>query len=172
MRVGAVNFLAGFWLWLYSNQLKRMPFVGNFSIAVLTALSVLIVAVFFRENNLLVYIFALFSFFITLIREIIKDMEDQKGDRDFGCRTVPIVWGLRKTKGLIYAILTVFIASVLTLLPFIGRPVLSYYFLLMLVPVLFFVYRLYYADTVRAYGFLSAFCKWVMLSGVLIMLVM
>ena len=66
-----------------------------------------VVDLFYRTNNSLVIIYALFAFFMTLVREVIKDMEDLKGDNSFGCKTLPIVWGIRKTKILLYIILTV-----------------------------------------------------------------
>ncbi len=41
---------------------------------------------------------SLFTFLFTLLREIIKDAEDMEGDASAGCRTIPIVIGIRKTK--------------------------------------------------------------------------
>ena len=68
---------------------------------------------------------------MTLIREILKDMEDLKGDNTFGCRTLPIVWGIRRTKIVIYFLLAMLFASVLLLnAKFIQLP--FYYFLIFL----------------------------------------
>ncbi|WP_246070116.1 geranylgeranylglycerol-phosphate geranylgeranyltransferase [Mangrovivirga cuniculi] len=97
-KVGLVNVLAAYLLWLYSNRLKRLPFWGNFSVAILTALSIFSVFLVFPQNIEKVLLYSYFAFTLTLIREIIKDMEDIKGDEEFGCRTIPIVLGLRKTK--------------------------------------------------------------------------
>jgi len=83
---------------------------GNFTVALLTGLSIELVNVFFQVNNHLVTIYAIFAFFMTLVREIIKDMEDLKGDHTFGCKTLPIVWGLRKTKVLLYFLLAILYA--------------------------------------------------------------
>src|SRR6478735_5699187 len=73
-KVGAINFFSATLLWWYSNNLKRQPFVGNFSVALLTGLSVLIVNVLYGINSIEVIIYSLFAFFMTLIRELIKDM--------------------------------------------------------------------------------------------------
>src|SRR5215217_6986938 len=43
------------------------------------------------------YFFCFFAFILTWIREIVKDMEDYKGDAEEGCITMPIQWGLKKT---------------------------------------------------------------------------
>ncbi|MEQ8573165.1 MAG: geranylgeranylglycerol-phosphate geranylgeranyltransferase, partial [Fulvivirga sp.] len=84
-KLGALNFLCAFVLWLYSNQLKRIAFLGNLSVALLTGLSILIIGLFFEPDNILIMAYSLFAFAFTLIREIIKDIEDLKGDSSFGC---------------------------------------------------------------------------------------
>ncbi|MCE2734732.1 MAG: geranylgeranylglycerol-phosphate geranylgeranyltransferase, partial [Flammeovirgaceae bacterium] len=96
-QIGVIHFFSAFMLWLYSNSLKRLPLIGNVVIAFLTALSVFIIAVFYKTNINLILIYSLFAFFISLVREVVKDMEDLKGDITFGCKTLPILWGIRKT---------------------------------------------------------------------------
>ena len=113
--VGAVNIISIFLLWLYSNLLKRLPFVGNLSVAFLTGLSLVLVDLYFHSGNYMIYIYANFAFFMTLIREIIKEMEDLKGDNSFGCKTLPIIWGIRKTKQMIYFLLFVLVVTVVVL---------------------------------------------------------
>lgn len=168
-KIAAINVLSVFLLWLYSNNLKRLPFIGNLTVAFLTGLSIYIVNVFFATGNPLVIIYASFSFFMTLVREIIKDMEDLKGDNTFGCRTLPIIWGVRKTKLLIYTILSLFSITVLLLNQFYaGLPI--YYFLVFLfVPLTWLLIRLIRADTIKDYAWLSNFCKIIMLLGILSM---
>jgi 4-hydroxybenzoate polyprenyltransferase len=46
----------------------------------------------------IVGIFGLFAFITSLAREIIKDLEDYKGDKATGGSTMPIVWGIRASK--------------------------------------------------------------------------
>jgi len=169
-RIAAINILSVFFLWLYSNNLKRLPFIGNLVVAILTGVSIYVVNVFFKIENPLVIIYAVFSFFMTLVREIIKDMEDLKGDNTFGCRTLPIVWGVRKTKNVIYVILFMLCAAVLILNKFYaGLPV--YYLLVFLfLPILWLFLKLMRADTTRDYARLSSFCKIIMLLGVLSMM--
>ena len=100
-KIGAINFLCVFLLWLYSNNLKRQPFIGNLAVAVLTGLSIDMINLLYNLHNTLIIIYSLFAFFMTLVREIVKDMEDMKGDTTFGCRTLPIVGGIRRTKNLL-----------------------------------------------------------------------
>lgn len=168
--VGLVNLLAIFLLWLYSNQLKRLPFLGNLVVAMLTAATVLIVALRYQQNNPYVYMYAIFAFTITLAREIIKDMEDLQGDQNFGCKTLPIIWGIRKTKYLLYLILLVFIASIIYFIQKLAIGYLYIYMTIFLIPMIFFIYRLVMADAKRNFGYLSNLCKFLMISGILSMI--
>jgi 4-hydroxybenzoate polyprenyltransferase len=168
-QIAVVHFLSVFLLWWYSNNLKRLPFVGNFSIAFLTALSIYIVSMLYHSANPLITIYAVFAFFMTLVREIIKDMEDLKGDSTFGCKTLPIVWGYRKTKQFLYVILIAFCITVV-LLDFVYTALPSIYFISFLFfPLAWLVVRLYNADTVKDFEHLSRFCKIIMLLGILSM---
>jgi len=168
-KIGLVNFISAFLLWWYSNSLKRQPFVGNFMVALLTGLSIELVNVFFEVNNPLVTIYAIFAFFMTLVREIIKDMEDLKGDNTFGCKTLPIIWGLRKTKVLLYGLLMVFSASVVALNYFLVGLPMRYFVVFLFLPVGWLLLNLIRADTIKDFHWLSLFCKAIMLMGIMSM---
>ena len=157
-------------LWFYSAQLKRQPLIGNLVISLLTALSLIVLAVFYRQNAQMLLIYALFSFGISLVREIIKDMQDVRGDARFGCRTLPIVWGLRRTKYVLYVLIGSFIMSLFLISDSLGNDRLGYIFLLLLIPITYLTIRLVRADTRRDFGHLSTLCKLIMLAGVLSMI--
>jgi 4-hydroxybenzoate polyprenyltransferase len=108
---------------LYSSHFKRQAFVGNICIATLTLLTVLLPAIF--ENAHIVFtncshkffpllFIALFSFFATWLREIIKDIEDIKGDMLNNCNTMPIKYGISFSKNFCIAlsVLLIFIAII------------------------------------------------------------
>jgi 4-hydroxybenzoate polyprenyltransferase len=169
-KIALVNFLCAFWLWLYSNRLKRLPFIGNLSVAILTALSVVIVGVYYGRSLYLVNFYAIFAFFISLIREIIKDMEDMRGDVEFDCKTLPIVWGIRKVKFFIYGLMMVLILTLFVASESLNNSSLFYYFVGMLIPYSFLVFRLVKADKTKDFKFLSEYCKVIMIVGVLSMI--
>jgi 4-hydroxybenzoate polyprenyltransferase len=156
-------------LWFYSNLLKRLPFIGNLAVALLTGLSLAVLNVLYRDNNLLVIIYAVFAFFMTLVREIIKDMEDLKGDNTYGCKTIPIVWGIRKTKILVYVIIGLFVVIVFTINQVYVHLPIIYFVMLLFVPLTWLVAQLARADVKRDYKLLSSFCKVIMLLGILSM---
>lgn len=164
--IGAVNLFSVWLLWLYSNTLKRKPFIGNFAVAILTGLSILVVDALFYPHHSLIWIYALFAFFMTLIREIVKDMEDLKGDNTFGCRTLPIVWGIRRTKGVIFGILLLFVTLVLTLNRAYSQLPLYYYILFLFIPLSLLAFWLLRADMKRDFTWLSTFCKLILVLGI------
>ncbi|HBZ34001.1 MAG TPA: hypothetical protein DEO38_02755 [Bacteroidales bacterium] len=129
MMLAVIIILVPGMLWFYSASYKRQFLIGNIIIALATSLAILLMAIAHIAalkhqygNEILMqtpivpalytYIgcFALFAFLITLIREIIKDMEDQAGDREMECRTVPIVLGDTKTKIVVISLILITIA--------------------------------------------------------------
>jgi len=103
-------------LWFYSSSYKRLFMIGNLIIALLAGLTPMLVAMANvaqlkllyaailpytpLEHDLYAWIggFALFAFLLTWIREIVKDMQDQMGDRELECHSMPVVWGETWTK--------------------------------------------------------------------------
>jgi len=169
LTIAAVNVLSVFLLWLYSNNLKRQPFVGNLAVALLTGTSVYVVDLLYQTHSPLVVIYALFAVFMTLVREIIKDIEDLKGDNTFGCKTLPIILGIRKSKVIIYVILAIFSGSVVVLNKLYEILPHQSYLLFLFVPLGWFVVRIYQADTRRDFSWSSTFCKIIMLVGIISM---
>jgi 4-hydroxybenzoate polyprenyltransferase len=165
-KIAAVNFASASILWWYSNNLKRQPFIGNFVVALLTGIAIWLVDSLYKTGHMLIITYASFAFFITLIREIIKDMEDLKGDQTFGCQTLPIVWGMRKTKYFIYAIMAIFTITVLLLNFYFDNLPVQYFLVFLFVPLLWLLVRLIGADTRKDFAWLSSFCKIILLLGI------
>jgi len=167
--IALINFVAAFLLWLYSNQLKREPFIGNFTVALLTGVSIYLIGFYFQKSELLVLTYAIFAFFLNLIREIIKDIEDRQGDRKHGCRTLPIVIGFRKTKAVIFLIAAVFVCAIVIVMFKLNRPIIFLYFSGLGVFFTYFIYRIYMADRKDHFTELSTIAKVLMLVGTLSM---
>ena len=168
-RIALVNFVAAFLLWLYSNRLKRKPFTGNLTVAFLTGFSVYLIGYYYQKSELLVLTYSIFAFFLNLIREIIKDIEDRPGDRRHGCRTLPIVIGFHKTKQVIFVIAIAFVCSILIVTFKINNPVLFIYFGIMGAVFVWFMKKIYKADRQRHFSELSRIAKILMLVGTLSM---
>jgi len=166
----ALNLLSVFLLWWYSNYLKRQAIWGNLVVSILTGLSVFVVAILFKKSELIIAIYALFAFIMSFIREIIKDMEDVKGDKNYGCQTAPIKFGIRFSKKIIYwaefvLVLLLFVFSV-----WFDPYMLLVYIVMIIIPLGFFTNYLVQADTKKNFSFLSMFCKGLMICGILSMI--
>jgi 4-hydroxybenzoate polyprenyltransferase len=168
-RVAVINFIAAFLLWLYSNSLKRQPFIGNFTVALLTGASIWLVGYYYQKAELLVLTYAIFAFFLNLIREIIKDIEDRNGDRRHGCRTLPIVLGFRNTKRIIFMIAFIFVISILYVTFKINNVLLFYYFGILSILFFVFMFKIYMADRKAHFTQLSILSKLLMMAGIISM---
>ena len=99
-------------MYLYARNLKAMPLVGNLTVATLTGFCFVIAGVVIAcATSSLKILFisiylGLFAMFMTLAREIVKDMEDIEGDKKEGARTFPILYG-KKISSIISIILIV-----------------------------------------------------------------
>jgi 4-hydroxybenzoate polyprenyltransferase len=125
---------------------------------------------FFR----LAFLYAGFAFIISMIREAVKDMEDIKGDFRYGCKTLPIVAGIRTTK--IYAAVWICVlAATLVILQFYVLqfgwwPSVLYSLLAVIVPLLYALQKLRKAYRTKDFAALSRLTKWIMLTGILSMI--
>lgn len=175
-------------LWFYSTSLKRKLIVGNLVISILTAWTLLVLFFAFTEpRNAIMgsstetikffrisFLYAGFAFISSLIREAIKDMEDLEGDARYGCRTLPIVAGIRSTKIYVSIWLVVLIASLVILqlyvLQFRWWLAVSYSILLIILPLVYLQVKLFKANSSRDFAYLSRLNKIVMFTGILSMI--
>jgi len=130
-----------FVLTAYASNLKRTLLVGNFTVSYLAVSSVFasgfIVNSFQFSMPLLLLI--IISFFGTMSREIFKDIEDVKGDKTVGAKTLPIVIGAPKSK--LIAILFLAIACLLLTIP-LYQKILSYYLIGVIPAILFSIFAI------------------------------
>ncbi|AWV98796.1 geranylgeranylglycerol-phosphate geranylgeranyltransferase [Arcticibacterium luteifluviistationis] len=169
-KVFVINVLAMTLLWVYASVFKKKPFIGNFMVAGLTGASLVVMAVYYTDNDLLINIYALFAFGITLIREIIKDIEDIRGDKKFGSTTLPIIWGIRRTKYLLFIFMFWFVTAVISMGVALQNKKLLIAFVLLGIPFFYMAYRLYFADRKKHFAQLSFWSKVVMILGILSMM--
>jgi 4-hydroxybenzoate polyprenyltransferase len=174
-------------LWFYSTKYKKSFLVGNLLIALLVSWSILIV--FFskvdpfevlaansaRQLQLFRFaaLYAGFAFLSTLARELVKDVEDREGDRKFGCKTLPIMWGIPVAK-LFTAVWSLILLALLGLvlfymlqLQFYG--VFFYTFIFVFLPLVGWIHRLRMATTTQDFSKLSRQLKWILLMGIISM---
>jgi 4-hydroxybenzoate polyprenyltransferase len=172
-QLGLVTLGAALLLWGYSARFKRVALVGNLSIAALTAALVLLPELQLSTGHYAVWPYALAAFLLTMVREIMKDVEDMHGDAQHGCRTLPLVWGVARTKwvaGVFLAGLALLTAVATTRL-LLGThwPLGLWLLALVLLPLGQLTRLLIRADRRRHFRHLSTWCKAIMLTGILSM---
>jgi 4-hydroxybenzoate polyprenyltransferase len=178
-------------LWFYSTRYKKIFLLGNIIISLLSSLVIFIVWYFefmhLRVNpenfvfvmdsitvttNLFIG-YGIFAFLVTLFREIIKDLEDLNGDLQNGCKSLPVVLGLTKTKYIVVFLvflvmfLVIYCSWVAYNLALMG----IFFYLLGVVgiPLIYLLVKLFYAQKNEDFNFLSGLCKIIMIAGILTM---
>lgn len=182
LRYISIQLLCIFLLVVYSTTFKRKLIIGNVIIAILTSLTLLSIVVYEPKIHLVdfsifqirfLWNYIAFAFLITLIREIVKDIEDVKGDTTLQCRTIPLVWGINRAKQFIYAL------SVALMLLFVYMAVdffdthiilLSCLGIGVLLPLVVIIISVYRATTSKDFHRISTFIKIVTLLGILSMM--
>ena len=99
--LGGVQLASVTLLAFYSSHLKKIMLLGNVVVALLSAMIPVVAGLYepsFYPNFSYILIYAGFAFLISLIREIVKDAEDEMGDRAGGRKTIPVVLGRTTTK--------------------------------------------------------------------------
>lgn len=175
-------------LWFYSASYKRQFLIGNVVVAFVSGLSVLVVGITelawlkLKYGQLLFQTpipgdfyswtggLALFAFLCTWIRELIKDMEDETGDKEMECRTMPIVWGMGKTKIFLYVLISITIGALLVAnffyIPFQGNLTLKYIIFGIILPFIALTYLISKAQTSSEFHQASTLSKFIMVVGI------
>jgi len=171
----------------YSVSLKRKLLSGNILISLLTAWVILVlsqsetgilsetIVIEARSKILRIgFLYAAFAFISSLIREAIKDIEDLQGDEKYGCRTMPIVWGVNAAKVYIAVWLIVILALLVILQVYVARfewwGAMAYSIVFIIGPFVLIFLHLYKAKDQNDYHRLSNWTKLVMLTGILSMI--
>lgn len=121
-----LSFISSFWLflffvfpflslWLYAIFFSKYKIAGNLIISLLIAEAILIIPVFakFYASDIeaifdpAIIDYAVLAFLLNYMREIVKDLEDLKGDALFNRKTLPIVFGISNTKMIIILLIAI-----------------------------------------------------------------
>jgi len=184
--LGLTNAACVLLLFIYSISLKKKLLAGNIVISLLTEWSVFAVT-FCETSNMielrgsfavekitrLTFLYGAFAFIISLIREVVKDIEDMEGDRRYGCTTMPIVWGVNTSKVFVTVWLIVLIALLIVIQIYVLQ--FRWYFsavyciAFIIVPLLKICRDLFRATDPKDYHRISSAVKFVMLTGILSM---
>ena len=163
-------------LFMYSKFFKKIALLGNLMVSFLIALSVWLLVVFppFHTAVLekftiyLIGVYGVFAFSINLLREIVKDMEDMKGDYSQNVKSLPILIGIEKTQTVVFMLSFIPFAGSLWTVYVLGDVFAILYFIVLIsMPLGYFMYQIRRVKTVTRMHTLSTLLKLIMLFGIL-----
>lgn len=156
-----------FLIWLYSHKLKKYPLAGLFSAAILSILPFFAVFIYYKNFSEIVFAHASFLFFVLMIRELLKDLENIKGDLVQNYKTIPVTYGEHFTKILITLLVLLTLNPVYFLWGYPEIGMMKYYFYFVGIIFVFFLIFLWKANSKRDYVILHNVIKLVIVIGVL-----
>jgi 4-hydroxybenzoate polyprenyltransferase len=153
-------------LFLYAFLLKKLPLIGNVMVAMLStyALILMLYPSFSVSTSLAFYLTAVC--YISLIREILKDMEDIEGDTKTGAYTLPIFLGEPMTKKLIYLIFLLYQLQLFYFLPL--HWLYMVYYVLFTIVHLYLVFQIAKVTNQQGYQRISDFLKMYFFMGMVL----
>ncbi|GLB49546.1 geranylgeranylglycerol-phosphate geranylgeranyltransferase [Neptunitalea lumnitzerae] len=176
-------------LYMYATNLKNYVVVANISIAILTAVSILIIGLFeilpiygvndaYEHLNKHVFtrllVYSGFAFYLNFLREIVKDVEDIDGDYNTGRKTIPIEIGVKRT-GMLIAILTFLLIALLFGLGytyfFSNEIVIGYLLFAVLLPLFFIAIKASMATKKTDFKILKNVLKGTMVTGICLVII-
>ncbi|MGB2116080.1 MAG: geranylgeranylglycerol-phosphate geranylgeranyltransferase [Flavobacteriaceae bacterium] len=164
----AVIFFSGyiFLIWLYSHKIKKMIIVGNIMSSILTVAPFFAILVYYKNFEIVIFFHALFLTLNLLAKEILKDLENIKGDFLINYKTVPVVYGERFSKRCITLAIVFAMLSSSVLLIFYDLGTMIYYFksLYFIYPIFFL--SLYFSSKKKHFKILHNFMKLILIIGV------
>ena len=156
-----------FLIWFYSHKLKKFPIIGNLTASLLAILPFFAILLYYKNLYPQIFAHATFLFLLILIREIIKDLENIKGDIANDYRTIPVLFGEIAAKKIITALTIITILPVYLLVDKYDVGYMDIYFYVSLMVLLFFLFYLWKSNSKIHYLQLHIILKIIIVSGVL-----
>jgi 4-hydroxybenzoate polyprenyltransferase len=155
-----------FLIWFYSHKLKKYPIIGNLTAAFLAVLPFFAVLLYYKNLYPQIFAHASFLCLLILIREMIKDLENLKGDIANDYKTIPVKFGEEYTKKIITSLTILTIFPVYLLVEIYDVGYMDIYFYVSLIILIFFLLLLWKAENKTQYLQLHIILKFLIVSGV------
>jgi 4-hydroxybenzoate polyprenyltransferase len=155
-----------FLIWYYSHRIKKFPIIGNLTSAFLSILPFFAVFLYYKNLYEVILGHAIFLFLLLLIREMIKDLENIKGDLANDYKTIPILYGEEISKKIITALTIATLIPVYVLIEIFDVGYMDIYFYSCLIILIFFLQYLWKSNTKEQYILLHNVLKFLIVAGV------
>jgi len=155
-----------FGIWFYSHKLKKLPFVGNLTSAILTILPFFAIFLYYKNFESVIFVHAVFLFLMISMREITKDLENVKGDLLLNYKTIPIVYGEKASKVMLTILIGLTSVPVYLLLNHFNVGHMYLFFYLSVILLVIFLLLLWKSKTKTHYLILHNILKFIIVAGV------
>ncbi len=155
-----------FLIWFYSHKLKKYPIIGNLTASLLAVLPFFGILLYFKNFYHVIFAHATFLFLLILIREMIKDLENIKGDVANDYQTIPVRFGENISKKIITILTISTIIPVYVLIEKYDVGYMDIYFYISFIVLIFFLLKLWKSQTHEEYLLLHNILKSIIVAGV------
>lgn len=155
-----------FLIWFYSHKLKKITIVGNLTAAFLAVLPFFAILLYYKNLYPEIFAHATFLFLLILIREMIKDLENLKGDVANDYQTIPVLYGEAFAKKIITALTVSTLIPIYYLIEIFEVGYMDLYFYVSLIILIFFLQKLWKSNGKPDYLKLHNILKFLVVSGV------
>ena len=155
-----------FLIWFYSHKLKKYPIIGNLTASLLAILPFFGILLYFKNFYHVIFAHAMFLFLLIFIREMIKDLENIKGDIANNYQTIPVRFGEQISKRIITILTISTIIPIYILIEKYDVGYMDIYFYISLIILIFFLLKLWKSQTQPEYVQLHVVLKILIVAGV------
>jgi 4-hydroxybenzoate polyprenyltransferase len=155
-----------FLIWFYSHKLKKMAFIGNLIASFLAVLPFFAILLYYKNFYSQIFAHATFLYLLILIREMIKDLENIKGDVANDYQTIPVLFGEKTSKQIITILTLGTLIPVYLLIEIFEVGYMDIYFYFSLIVLLFFLQLLWKSNDKSGYLKLHNILKLLIVSDV------
>ena len=140
-----------FFLWFYSHKLKRLLFLGNLFYSLLTITPFFAILLYYKNIDSIIAAYALFLFFILLLKDITKDLKNLVGDFTENYQTIPVAFGEDFSRIIISLITFINVILIINLFINFSDGYMNIYYGISLILLLIFTIKLYNSKKVSDY---------------------
>ncbi|MEW7277734.1 geranylgeranylglycerol-phosphate geranylgeranyltransferase [Aquimarina sp. 2201CG1-2-11] len=154
-----------FAIWFYSHKLKKFPVVGNVMAALLAITPFFAIFIYYKNFDEVIFVHATFLFLILIIREIVKDLGNLRGDLAHNYKTIPIFYGEKTSKQIISTLILISGIPIYLLLTRYQIGFMYLYFLLCILFLIIFLFALWISKKKTHYVWLHNILKLIIVTG-------
>ena len=155
-----------FMIWFYSHRIKKILFLGNIVASILAITPFFVVFIYYKNFETVIFIHATFLFIMIAMRELVKDLENLKGDLIQNYKTIPVVYGEKWSKFFLSVLSVLAVVPILLLTTRFDTGLMDYYFYGSLILLVIFLLLLYFSNAKWQYLLLHNILKLIIVTGV------